>query len=111
MPRIIFKNIDKKTVQALSQQLDHVLAEIIGCPPDWLTFEHLENTIFSQGNDITTSTIYIEISWFKRTQEIQNQLACVLYETLNAKFSNQKEITIIFHELMPENYYENGRHY
>lgn len=111
MPRIIFKNIDKNTVKELSQELIDSLAAIIDCPSDWITFEHIENTVYFSGKDITLENIYVEISWFKRTQETQNRLASFIHDALKLKLNDGRDITIIFYELIKENYFENGKHY
>lgn len=110
MPRIVCKNIGKDSVKCLSEEMAHELASIIDCPIDWLTFEHIENTIFVLGHDVTDQSAFIEISWFKRDQGTQDQVAKSLYNYLD-KNTDKKEITIIFYELSKENYYEGGEHY
>lgn len=110
MPRFVFKNMEKDSVKILSEEIGGKLASIIDCPHDWLTFEHIENTIFLSGEDITNQSIFIEISWFKRDQETQDKVAKTLYNYLD-KNTYKKEITIIFNELLKENYYESGEHY
>ncbi|QIL46705.1 DUF1904 family protein [Vagococcus coleopterorum] len=111
MPRFIFKNVEFEDVKSLSQTLSVKSAEIIDCPIDWITFEHVSNTIFLEGNDITSSMLFLEVSWFKRSQEVQDQLATYLNSTLNKYFNEEKEITIIFHTLEEANYYEEGQNF
>lgn len=111
MPRIIFKNIDQKTVQHLSQEIGEKLATIIKCPCDWITFEQIENHTFCMGKSIKDDVIYVEVSWFKREQKVQDALALEINSALQDIYSDSKEITIIFNELSQENYYENGVHY
>ena len=111
MPRLVFKNIEKEDVKKFSLERVEELSRIIGCPQDWITFEHMENTVFSGGSDITKQSLYVEISWFKREQEIQDRLAAEIHSALDKQFGGAREITIIFYELAKENYYENGEHY
>ncbi len=111
MPRLVFKNIEIEDVKKFSLETGVELSRIIGCPQDWITFEHIENTVFSGERDITKQSLYVEISWFKRKQEIQDRLAAEIHGALDRQFKGAREITIIFYELAKENYYENGEHY
>ncbi len=110
MPRFVFKNMSKDHVQTLSNEMAQELATIIDCPIDWLTFEYIDNSIFLLGDDITNQSIFVEVSWFKRSQQVQDDVAQALYNYL-LKQMHEKEITIIFYELSKMNYYENGQHY
>lgn len=111
MPRFIFKNIPVDEVKKLSQELVAKSAEIIDCPEDWITFEHIENKIFFQQTDVTSDSIFLEISWFKRSQDVQDKLATYLYNTLNTTYNQEKEITLIFNTLEEANYYEDGKNF
>ena len=111
MPRFVFKNIPVEDVKKLSKELVTKSAQIIECPEDWITFEHVENKIFFQQKEVTTHSIFLEISWFKRRQDVQDKLATYLYDALNSFYNQEKEITLIFNTLEEANYYEDGKNF
>lgn len=110
MPRIIYKNISPEDVCVLSKELSRKSAEIVGCPVDWLTFECVHNYLFVDGDDQTMNTLFIEVEWFKRSQDQQDELAMYLYEELTKRYTT-REITIIFKDLNKEDYYEEGKNF
>ena len=111
MPRFIFKNASIEEVKELSQLLVEESSTIIDCPEDWITFEYVDNHIFYKGETITTNSLFLEISWFKRSQETQDKLASYLYDTLNDYYKQKREITLIFNQLLESDYYEDGKNF
>ncbi len=108
MPQLKFKGLKIEEVKNLSSTLSVKLGEIMDTESDWFLFEHVNTTTFVNGIELKGS-IMIDIYWFDRGQEIKNQSAKAIHNTiLNLGYEN---IEIVFHELKANDYFENGEHY
>ncbi len=112
MPQIYMRNMSLAEVSQLSLETTADLAAVIGCPPDWLVFHQCENHSFVHGKPCTKLMILVDVFWFKRTQAIQDQVASILTEKIKSmRAGTDVEVTIVFHTLENDAYYEDGKHY
>lgn len=105
MPHLRFRGIEKTEVKSISGDLVKELANIVGCPTDHFTLEHIETTFIVEGGS-SEPYPFVEVLWFSRGPEVQNKVAKVI----NSKIKELQHdlICITFTELAPENYYEYG---
>lgn len=104
MPNINCSNLNEEKVIALSQATCAKLAQVIGCPIDWINYMVKNETIIiesEKNNDIC----FIEVDWFKRSDEIRDEVVNIFDEELRKL--DYHEIVIYFNELDNDNYYEN----
>lgn len=117
MPNIRVNHLEVSEVTQLSRELTHRLSKELECPLDWITFSigtPSGNTIFSEGNVLKDSvTMFVE--WFDRGQEVKDAVARILTEgvyQLERKPTEKLEtVTVIFIDIDPKDYYENGIHF
>nr|BFD68065.1 DUF1904 domain-containing protein [Bdellovibrio sp. HAGR004] len=109
MPHVRFRAIKKEDVQKLSQSLTTELARSMNTPPDNFTFELVQTQFFSGGGE-TTSYPFIEVLWFARPQEVQNECAGIITRQMK-QLGPYEDVVVVFHVLAKEAYYENGRHF
>lgn len=108
MPQLIFKGVEKEDIKSLSKEMATKLAEVIACPRDYFTFE-IVNTEFVFDGEEVKAYPFVQINWFDRGQEVQDETAKVVYEMLKTKGYN--DVDIFFTVLEEVKYYENGRHF
>lgn len=108
MPQIKMRGIETEIVRKLSKQLIDELAVLTQSPRDYFTLEVIHSTFVLDG-DIVPGYPFIEIAWFDRGQEIQDQVAQVISRLLNQM--GYSSVDIMFTVLEKPRYYENGEHY
>ncbi len=104
MPNINCCNLSEEKVIKLSKKTCNKLAEKIGCPSDWLCYIVKNEQIIVE-SEINQETCYIEVEWFKRSDEVRDEVVNILDEQLRE--IGYKEIMIYFTELDVDNFYEN----
>ena len=109
MPHIRIRALQPDQVASLSKTLVKDLATTIKTDEDNFTFELVTTQFFQQGQTVK-GTPFVEVFWFPRTSEVQQQ-AAELITTAIKKLVNEEYITVVFLSLLPENYYENGQHF
>lgn len=108
MPQFTFKGLEEIQVKKLSKILAPTLSKLLNTPEDWFSFEYSSPIFYVSGEKVQVDAS-VEIRWFDRGQEIQDETALILNNALvNLGY---KEPTVIFHALKKENFYENGQHY
>ncbi|MDP4160835.1 MAG: DUF1904 domain-containing protein [Bacillota bacterium] len=108
MPQIKIRGLETETVCKLSKQLIDELELITQSPRDFFTIEVIHSTFVMDG-DVIKGYPFVEIAWFDRGQEIQDQVAQAVYRLINeAGYSN---VDIMFTILERTRYYENEEHY
>ncbi len=112
MPHIYVKNMTVPEVSQLSLKTTPLLATAIACPPDWLVFHQSENSSFVCGEPCTQLMVIVDVFWFKRAQAVQDQVATILTEQIKMLHGRDSaEVTIVFHPLENDGYYEDGKHF
>ncbi|UXR63731.1 DUF1904 domain-containing protein [Bdellovibrio bacteriovorus] len=109
MPHVRFRAVNKEQVQKLSQTLPAELAPAMNTSPDNFTFELVATHFFSAGTT-TESYPFIEVLWFARSQEIQNECAGIITRQLK-QLGSYEDVVVVFQVLAKEAYYENGSHF
>lgn len=109
MPHIRIRALPESTVQKLSSELPKELALILKTPIDNFTVEKIASQFYRDGKAVEGDPM-IEILWFDRGQEQQNQAAKKTYEIVKAH-CNAEYIAVVFTPLGKSSYYENGEHF
>lgn len=109
MPHIRMRGLKLETVNKISTGLLDGLTTIIECDRSWFTLEHIQTT-FVQDGVISKGYPFIEVLWFDRGQKIKDSVAKFITASLE-KEDDFPAITVIFTDLLGENYYENGEHF
>jgi len=107
MPHIIIKGMDIAHTKQISKAMIDDLEGIIGSPRDYFTLEVIESRFIVDG-DIIKKDPFIQINWFDRGQDVQDQTAACI--TKHIKQLGYAHIEIFFIILERKNYYENGVH-
>ena len=108
MPQIKMRGIETETACKLSKQLIDELAVLTQSPRDYFTLEVIHSTFVMDG-DVVPGYPFVEIAWFDRGQEIQDQVAKTISGLLNQ--AGHPSVDIMFTVLEKLRYYENGEHY
>ncbi len=108
MPQIIIKGMKLADVQKISKSMIDELEVIIDCPREYFTLEGIETNFIVDG-EIVAKDPLIQINWFDRGQEVQDQTAAAI--TKHVAAAGYKDIDIFFIMLERKNYYENGIHF
>lgn len=107
MPMLKFRGITKREIVLASTELIDKLAKIIDCPRDYFTLE-LVDSMYIMDGEVVKQPSLIEIAWFDRGQEVQDEVAKLLTES----FKKDREcLEIFFIKLETSSYYENGKHF
>ena len=107
MPFFYFHFVEASRLAGVSRQMGTRIQQAIGCPREHIVFELIhssvvEENVVKNGNDWP----YIEVDYFERPREVQEEVAKIIYECL--KSAGYPNSDIYFRYLTPENYYENG---
>lgn len=108
MPQLKVRGIEPQKICKISKALVDELTEIVGCPRDYFTIECINTTSILDGEIVDTFP-FIEVSWFDRGQEVQDNVAQVI-----TKFIHEldiDEIEIAFTLFKENKYYSNGVHF
>jgi hypothetical protein len=109
MPHLRFREIPTSLIEKLSETLPAPLAKVMQTSEDNFTFELIPTQFFSSGKN-SPGNPFVEVLWFKRTQDIQDRSATIITESLRKVYPTA-DITLVFIELHPHCYYENGQHF
>ncbi|MGF7058746.1 DUF1904 domain-containing protein [Brassicibacter mesophilus] len=108
MPQLKFRGVKVEDICTISISLVDQLENILKCPREYFTLEHIPSTFINEGK-ISNGYPFIEVAWFDRGQEIQDKVAEIITEELkNAGYSACDIFFTLFKE---SSYYENGKHF
>ena len=108
MPMLKFKAIEIESVCKISKKLVDELQELIQCPRDYFSLT-VDRAIYVKDGEIAKGDPVVEVSWFDRGQDIQNEAAKIITRYVNSvKYPN---VDVIFFSLDKSKYYENGEHF
>lgn len=108
MPQIIIRGILAEQVAIVEKSLVDELSSITKTDKDDFTVEVFQTERIKDGQ-ITTDYPFVEIKWFDRGQDIQDNTALAITKKLDEIGIN--EVDIFFTHLEKENYYYKGKHY
>lgn len=101
------RGIEETKVKEASAVLVDELSAIVGCPRDYFTLE-LVQSIYIMDGERTSQQPIIEVLWFDRGQEVQDQAATCITNHLKGDLDY---LEVFFIPLQEKNYYENGVHF
>jgi hypothetical protein len=108
MPQLIIKGMEHEEIKKISKPLVDELHRIIGCPRDYFTIEAV-NSIFIMDGEQQSINPLVQVNWFDRGQQVQDQVAAALYRHIAGVGYGQVET--FFVALRESSYYENEKHY
>lgn len=108
MPQVKMRGVETEIVRKLSNKLIDELAVLTQSPRDYFTLEVIHSTYVMDGA-IAPGYPFVEIAWFDRGQEVQDQVAQAINRIL--KGAGYPSVDIMFTTLEKSRYYENGEHY
>jgi hypothetical protein len=108
MPLLRLKSIDAKKACTISKALIDELQELLQCPRDYFNIEIIQS-LFIKDGEFVGGNPEVEVSWFDRGQEIQDQTAKIITKYINQ--IGYKNLDVIFEVLEKNRYYENGEHF
>nr|WP_307992756.1 DUF1904 family protein [uncultured Niameybacter sp.] len=107
MPMLRIRGVQMSKIKQVSRELVDELATIIGCPKDYLTLECMHTTFISEGKEVDAPAL-VEVAWFDRGQEVQDQVAQCITKYLGEGLPC---FEVYFITLKENQYYENGQHF
>lgn len=105
MPHLLFRGVSPEQIRKISQPLVAELAILYQCPPDHILLECLNTTALFDG-EVIASFPFIEVNWFDRGQNIQNQSALCIDRHIRSLGIAEVEIAFRIYE--PKSYYAGG---
>jgi hypothetical protein len=108
MPQLIFKGVTVNQVKKISTPLVQELAELCNCDTDNFTLEIIHSTfVFNQ--EEVPGFPFIEVKWFDRGQEVQNQFAKITTKHIHSL--EIPEVEIAFTVFLESAYYLDGKNF
>jgi hypothetical protein len=108
MPQLIFKGISVNQVKSISSGLLSELANLCECEVDNFTLE-VPQSIFLFNEKEISPFPFIEVKWFDRGQEIQDQFANIITKHIHSL--DIPEVEVAFTVFLENGYYYNGKHF
>lgn len=107
MPFLRFHATDRMKLVEISREMTDKIQEVLACPREHIVLELVNSEMVWDGQVISGEWPYVEVSWFERSPEIQDQVARIIFE--NLKKAGYQNSDVYFHYLNDRNYYENGQ--
>lgn len=104
MPHIRFRGVLDSTVSKISQNAIQ-LAKVVETDVQNFTFEKIPTQFYENGA-ASLGYPFVEVFWFPRSQEKKQVTAKYLTQQIQSLEAHEY-ITVIFHELSKDSYFEN----
>ncbi|KGK86217.1 hypothetical protein DP73_17110 [Desulfosporosinus sp. HMP52] len=108
MPQIKIRGIETDTIRKVSKIMLDELSALIQSPRNDFTLEVIHST-FILDEEVVQGYPFIEVAWFDRGQDIQDQVAQAISRIINQ--AGYASVDIMFTVLDKVRYYENGEHF
>lgn len=108
MPIIKIKAIPQNDVSKISKTLIDDLQKATQIPREHFTLE-IPTSIYIVDGQVVDGPPMVEVFWFDRGQELQDQVAIIL--THHIQSAGFQDVDVIFTILDRNRYYENGVHF
>ena len=108
MPHLKVRGIVPEVLCRLNNPLIDELVEIIKCPREYFEMEYIHTTAIRDGK-IAEVYPFVEVAWFDRGQEIQDQVAKAI--TKHVYELGIDAVDVAFTQYQRNSYYENGEHF
>lgn len=106
MPQLLIKGISVEQVKTISKPLVQELAELCACGTDNFTLEVINSTFVFDGEEVPGYP-FIEVKWFDRGLEIQNEFANLITKQVHSL--GIPEVEVAFTTFRESDYYLNGK--
>lgn len=106
MPFLRFHSVNRDKLMLVSAQITDRIHLAVGCPREHIVLEVIHSD-YIVNDEIRPGWPFVEVAWFDRPQEVQAEVARIVYECL--KEVGYDDSDVHFESLRPENYYENGK--
>jgi hypothetical protein len=106
MPHLIIRGVSVEQVKTISTSLVQELADLCSCGTDNFTLEMVQSTYVFNGSEVPGYP-FIEVKWFERGLEIQDQFANII--TKNIQALGIPEVEVAFSTFQESAYYLNGK--
>lgn len=103
MPTLIFKGIKQEELQVLAKPMVDKLSEVIQCRKEILTMQWQPAVFFDAEGQIVSKP-YVEVHWFVRPQEMQDQTAKTIVEMV--KTLGYEKVKVNFTIMDRSGYYD-----
>lgn len=108
MPHLKVRGISPEGLCKINDPLIDELVEIIRCPKDYFEMEYIHTTAIRAGA-IAEVYPFVEVAWFDRGQEVQDQVAKAI--TKHVHSLGIAAVDVAFTQYQRNCYYENGEHF
>lgn len=108
MPIIKIKAIPQNAIFKISKAMIDDLQKATQIPREHFTLE-LPTSVYILDGQIVEGPPMVEVYWFDRGQELQDQVAKLL--TRHIQSAGYADVDVIFTILDRNSYYENGEHF
>jgi hypothetical protein len=108
MPQLIFKGVTVDQVKKISTALVQELALLCNCDIDNFTLEIVHSTFVFNEEEVPGFP-FIEVKWFDRGQEVQDQFANIMTKHIHSL--DIQEVEIAFTVFLESAYYLNGKNF
>jgi len=106
MPHLFIRGISVDQVKTISTSLVQDLADLCACGTDNFTLEVVHSTYVFDGDEVPCYPL-IEVKWFDRGQEVQDQFANIITKRIQAL--EIPEVEVAFSTFQESAYYLNGK--
>lgn len=106
MPHLFIRGISVEQVKTISRPLVQELAELCACGTDNFTMEVVNSTFVFNDNEVPGYP-FIEVKWFERGQEVQDQFATIV--TKQVQSLGIPDVEVAFSTFKESAYYLNGK--
>lgn len=107
MPHLRFRAVEAHTVESLVPTLLNKLSSLLSTSRNAFTFELINTQYFAEGE------VYpmVEVLWFGREQQTQDQVAQVITDQMRQLLGADAHVAIVFIPLQRTAYYLDGQHF
>lgn len=106
MPHLFIRGISINQTKEISAPLVKDLAELCHCGEDNFTLEVVNSTFVFNQNEVSAYP-FIEVKWFDRGKEVQNQFAKIV--AIHVQSLGVPEVEVAFTAFRETDYYLNGK--
>ncbi|QWL61890.1 DUF1904 family protein [Aeromonas jandaei] len=110
MPHLRFRAVSLDTLKEISAPLLADLCALTGGKPEFVTMERVESHWVRDG-ELESGFPFVELHWFARPQEIQDEAAGLITRHLKAALGEQTYVVVQVLPIDKSAYYSNGEHY
>lgn len=107
MPFLRFYATDRMRLMEISRKMTDKIQEVLECPREHIVLELMPAERICDGRCVENNWPYVEVSWFQRPPEVQQQVARIISACLAE--AGYADSDVYFQEMDNRNYYVNGK--